>query len=106
MKVTDNVLLYMEMLNIMDKCSKSSDKKIKENKKLKRGNSKLHTAILILCNMILILGMVCVIVFYSNASSNQRNTIKKEAFCATVESMKQVSASYLSTEKGYVIKVL
>lgn len=103
MKVTDNVLLYMEMLNIMDKCSKSSDKKIKENKKLKRGNSKLHTAILILCNMILILGMVCVIIFYSNASSNQRNTIKKEAFCATVESMKQVSASYLSTEKGYVM---
>lgn len=53
--------------------------------------------------MILIFGMVCVVVFYSNASSNQRNTIKKEAFCATVESMKQVSASYLSTEKGYVM---
>ena len=58
--------------------------------------------ILILCNVILGLGMILIAFFYSRYNQEQRNAMKVDAFCTTVESMKQVSENYLSTEKGYV----
>lgn len=57
---------------------------------------------LIFCNFVLIFGMVCAVIIYSNTITTQKNTLKREAFCTTVESMKQVSENYLSTERGYV----
>lgn len=58
--------------------------------------------ILILCNMILVLGMILTAYFYSRYNQEQKNAMKVDAFCTTVEAMKQVSENYLSTEKGYV----
>lgn len=58
--------------------------------------------ILILCNVVLVLGMILTAFFYSRFNQEQRNAMKVDAFCTTVESMKQVSENYLSTEKGYV----
>ena len=58
--------------------------------------------ILILCNVILGLGMILTAFLYSRYNQEQRNAMKVDAFCTTVESMKQVSENYLATEKGYV----
>ena len=58
--------------------------------------------ILLLCNVILGLGMILTAFFYSRYNQEQKNIMKVDAFCTTVESMKQVSENYLSTEKGYV----
>ena len=57
---------------------------------------------LILCNVVLGLGMILTAFFYSRYNQQQKNVMKVDAFCTTVESMKQVSENYLSTEKGYV----
>lgn len=57
---------------------------------------------LIVGNVILIFIMVCVVTLYSRTFTGQKNTLRKDVFCSTVESLKQVSENYLSTEKGYV----
>ncbi len=58
--------------------------------------------ILLICNLVLVLAMVLMASIYSRTVLTQKNTMKRDAFCTTVESMKQVSENYFSTEKGYV----
>ncbi len=59
-------------------------------------------AVLLICNIVLILGMVLATIIYSRTSIRQGGLLKRSAFCNTVESLRQVSQNYLSTEKGYV----
>ena len=59
-------------------------------------------ATLIVCNVVLVLGVIAAAFIYSRTVQNAKNGMKLDNFCNTVESLKQVSASYLSTEKGYV----
>ena len=70
----------------------------------KREHSSSHVsrAALLLCNLVLIVGMIVAAVIYSRGITQQRYNIKKDAFCTAVESMKQVSENYFITEKGYV----
>lgn len=56
---------------------------------------------LILCNFILVVGMICVVVIYARTSTRQKNMLRRDTFCNTVEALKQVSQNYLITEKGY-----
>ncbi len=67
-----------------------------------QGPSHISRAALLLCNIILIAGMIVAAVVYSRVITRQRNNLRKDAFCTTVESMKQVSENYFVTEKGYV----
>ena len=67
-----------------------------------QGSSHISRAALLLCNIILIVGMIVAAVVYSRVITQQRNNLRKDAFCTTVESMKQVSENYFITEKGYV----
>ena len=67
-----------------------------------QGPSHISRAALLLCNIILIVGMIVAAVVYSRVITQQRNNLRKDAFCTTVESMKQVSENYFITEKGYV----
>ena len=64
--------------------------------------SRVSRVMLFLCNVILIAGMIFSAVVYSRVIIQQRNNLKTDAFCTTVESMKQVSENYFITEKGYV----
>ena len=64
--------------------------------------SRVSRVMLFLCNVILIAGMIFSAVVYSRVVIQQRNNLKTDAFCTTVESMKQVSENYFITEKGYV----
>ena len=57
---------------------------------------------LILINTILILFAVCSSFGYSTIVKSDNEQLQLDAFCATIESMKQASATYLNTEKGYV----
>lgn len=59
-------------------------------------------AMLVLCNVILIVGMIFAAVLYSSVFTEQKNTLRRDTFCSTIESLKQVSENYLNTEKGYV----
>ncbi len=70
--------------------------------KREHSNTRAHRAALLLCNIILIAGMIVAAVVYSRVITQQRNNLRKDAFCTTVESMKQVSENYFVTEKGYV----
>ena len=65
-------------------------------------NKRLTQTALILCNIILIAGVIIAAVVYSRLVDVQKNTMKQDAFFTTVESMKQVSENYFSTEQGYV----
>ena len=65
--------------------------------KFRKGNIAL-----VLCNVILILGVIGAAVIYSQINLNQKNAMKRDSFCNALESLKQVSENYLSTEKGYV----
>ena len=64
--------------------------------------AQVHRAALVLCNIILIVGTIVAAVTYSRVVTAQKNALRRDAFTATVESMKQVSENYFSTEKGYV----
>lgn len=70
--------------------------------KREHGSSPVSRAALLLCNLVLIVGMIVAAVIYSRGITQQRYNIKKDAFCTAVESMKQVSENYFITEKGYV----
>ena len=70
--------------------------------KREHSSSPVSRAALLLCNLVLIVGMIVAAVIYSRGITQQRYNIKKDAFCTTVESMKQVSEYYFITEKGYV----
>ena len=68
----------------------------------KSKNKRLTQTALVLCNMILITGVILASLVYSQLVKVQKNTMRQEAFFATVESMKQVSENYFYTEQGYV----
>lgn len=57
--------------------------------------------ILIILNIILIITAVASSLQYSRYLKRDEETKEKEAFTATVESMKQISANYLRIELGY-----
>ena len=70
--------------------------------KREHSSSPVSRVALLLCNLVLIVGMIVAAVIYSRGITQQRYNIKKDAFCTAVESMKQVSENYFITEKGYV----
>ena len=70
--------------------------------KREHSSSPVSRAALLLCNLVLIVGMIVAAVIYSRGITQQRYNIKKDAFCTAVKSMKQVSENYFITEKGYV----
>lgn len=69
----------------------------KTKKRISRQN-----IVLILCNLFLIAAAVLAAVMYSQTVIKQKDKMRIDAFCTTVESMKQVTENYLDTEKGYV----
>ena len=75
---------------------------VQKQRKLAGRHSAKKILLLILWNLILVACAVVIIVGYSRVTLEQKNTLKKDAFCSAVESIKQVSENYLSTEKGYV----
>lgn len=94
-------MIKIRSSNIMKKFTRQSpDKTAKKVLAVNHASGK--NLFLILCNIILVVGMILAVVIYSNTIMRQKNTLKLDAFCTTVESMKQVSENYLSTEKGYV----
>ena len=58
-------------------------------------------AVLAICNVILIVIALWAVIMYSRTFTGQKNVLKRDTFCNTIESLKQVSQNYLSTEKGY-----
>lgn len=64
-------------------------------------NKKMSRTLLILCNILLMMGALLFAVIYSNRMRQTQEQMELETFQATVESMKQVSANYLNTERKY-----
>ena len=58
--------------------------------------------ILIICNIVLSLILILSLLVYSRTTLEQKKEMKLNNFCASVESMKQVSENYIYMEKGYV----
>lgn len=58
--------------------------------------------ILLIINVILILTAVVFSWRYSSFLRRQQTENGLDTFCATIDSMKQVSDNYLRTEQGYV----
>ncbi len=59
--------------------------------------------ILIAINFILIVTAIISSLFYSDYMKKRQVDMEVDAFCNTVESMKQVARNYLELERGYVI---
>ncbi|WP_432628619.1 hybrid sensor histidine kinase/response regulator [Brotaphodocola sp.] len=59
-------------------------------------------AALLVCNLVMILIAGVLAVLYSENFRKENSRLQMENFCTAVESMKQLSESYLYTEKGYV----
>ena len=57
--------------------------------------------ILVMINIILILSAVVFSVFYSRNLKKEQEQYELDAFCGTIDSMKQVSDNYLRMELGY-----
>ena len=73
-----------------------------KSKKKKRPYSRRRRLWLVLCNVVLILlAVVFMLVYSTHVSAEQKHT-KIDAFVSAVESMKQVSANYITSERGYV----
>ena len=66
------------------------------------GSSAWKNILLLICNIILLAAMILTAMVYSRTVTNQKDSIKLETFCNTVESLKKISENYFSTEKGYV----
>ena len=64
--------------------------------------NKKKRAVLLLCNIFLILAMIISVWIYSGYISKSQSEIKRTDFIRTIESMKRVSQNYLNEEKGYV----
>ena len=63
--------------------------------------NKLIKMILVVFNILLIFTAVLSSLNYSNHVRNEKMQMEIDAFCSTMEGMKQVSANYLNMEKGY-----
>lgn len=75
-----------------------------KNQKSRDGVEKSPSAvkyILVLANIILILISIVFSWAYSQNLRKEQKAVKLDAFCATIESMKQVSDNYLRMELGY-----
>ena len=57
-----------------------------------------HKTMLVLCNLVLVLTTVLFALGYSTNVRIEQEQMEQDAFCATVESMKQISTRYLETE--------
>ena len=57
--------------------------------------------VLILCNVILLLAVIFFSVKYSANVQQEQEQAAREAFCTTIETMKQLSARYLDIEENY-----
>ena len=70
-----------------------------------QGNREKNTFIvklvLILINILLIFSAIIFSWAYSKNLKIEQQNVQKEAFCSTIESMKQISINYLQTELGY-----
>ena len=64
--------------------------------------AKKSKAILMICNILLILAMITAAWLYSGHISKSQEEIKTTDFIRTIESMKTVSQNYLNGEKGYI----
>lgn len=64
--------------------------------------AKKSKAILIICNILLVLAMITAAWIYSGYISKSQEEVKKADFIRTVESMKTVSQNYLNGERGYI----
>lgn len=58
--------------------------------------------LLVLFNIVLILSALGFLIVFSNHVSAEQKQTKIDAFMSSVESMKQVSANYINSERGYV----
>lgn len=63
---------------------------------------KLRRNGLIICNVILVLSAVIFTLTYSRYVRDDQRQTRTDAFMSAVESMKQVSKTYISNEQGYV----
>ena len=64
--------------------------------------SKIGKAVLIMSNIILMTVAIIASLIYSEYVRKSQMEVKESDFITTVESMKQVSQNYISSERGYV----
>lgn len=67
--------------------------------KTQKQKENLPRTVLILCNVVLMTAAILFAVIYSNRMRKNQEQMELDAFCTTVESMKQVSANYLDAER-------
>ncbi len=65
---------------------------------LKKGKQHISKAALALCNVVLILAVVLFTVWYSHGVRTAQETLMRENFCNTVDTMRQISERYLAGE--------
>ncbi len=65
---------------------------------LKKGTRKARKIALVLCNILLMLATVLFTVYYSRNAKSAQETLMRENFCNTVDTMRQISEHYLSGE--------
>ena len=70
-------------------------------KRISKADKKMKI-ILLLCNVILIVITITAAGFYSRYIRRTQEESKTDAFIRMIESMKQISQSYLDSERGYV----
>ena len=68
---------------------------------IKNGQKRFGRIILVIINIFLILAAVLSSLVYSDHVRNEKRQMQIDAFCSTMEGMKQVSRNYLEMEKGY-----
>ena len=66
-----------------------------------KSRKKYGRIVLAIINILLVLAAVFSSLFYSDYVRKDKMQMEIDAFCSTMESMKQVSANYLEMEKGY-----
>ena len=64
-----------------------------------RGNRHAGKIVLILCNSALVLAVVAFVVHYTAGVRTDRESMARDSFCNTVETMKQLSVRYLDSEQ-------
>ena len=69
---------------------------------VKNSQKKYGRLILVIVNILLILAAVFSSLIYSDHIRKEKIQMEVDAFCSTIEGMKQVSVRYLEMEKGYV----
>lgn len=64
-----------------------------------RGNRHAGKIVLILCNSALVLAVVAFVVHYTAGVRTDQESMARDSFCNTVETMKQLSVRYLDSEQ-------